>query len=118
MIGVIVSEISTGVRASGSPSLIDGQKATSDPAQVYTAVFGAASVGLVMFGFVVGIEAVTMRKWPGGHRMTTRQLVDQFVVLGRVVVDHTSTVFNQGRSSQVDASADIVLVVVQAIRRR
>ena len=51
VIGVIVSEISTGVRGVGFASLTYGQKATSDPAQVYTAVFGAASLGLVMFGF-------------------------------------------------------------------
>ena len=42
VIGVIVSEISTGVRGVGFASLTYGQKATSDPAQVYTAVFGAA----------------------------------------------------------------------------
>ena len=40
VIGVIVSEISTGVRGIGFASLTYGQKATSDPAQLYTAVFG------------------------------------------------------------------------------
>ena len=64
VIGVIVSEISTGVRGVGFASLTYGQKATSDPAQVYTAVFGAASLGLVMFGFIVGIEAIAMRNRP------------------------------------------------------
>jgi NitT/TauT family transport system permease protein len=64
VIGVIVSEISTGVRGVGFASLSYGQKATSDPAQVYTAVFGAASLGLVMFGFIVGIEVIAMRNRP------------------------------------------------------
>ncbi len=64
VIGVIVSEISTGVRGVGFASLTYGQKATSDPAQVYTAVFGAASLGLVMFGLIVGIEAIAMRNRP------------------------------------------------------
>ncbi len=64
VIGVIVSEISTGVRGVGFAALTYGQKATSDPAQVYTAVFGAAVLGLVMFGFVVIIEAVMMRNRP------------------------------------------------------
>jgi NitT/TauT family transport system permease protein len=64
VIGVIVSEISTGVRGVGFAALTYGQKATSDPAQVYTAVFGAAALGLVMFGLVVLIEAVMMRNRP------------------------------------------------------
>jgi NitT/TauT family transport system permease protein len=64
VIGVIVSEISTGVRGIGFAALTYGQKATSDPAQVYTAVFGAAVLGLTMFGLVVLIEVVAMRNRP------------------------------------------------------
>ena len=64
VIGVIVSEISTGVRGIGFASLTYGQKATSDPAQLYTAVFGAATIGLLMFGLVVAIEAIAMRNRP------------------------------------------------------
>jgi NitT/TauT family transport system permease protein len=64
VIGVIVSEISTGVRGVGFAALTYGQKATSDPAQVYTAVFGAATLGLMMFGMVVAIEAIAMRNRP------------------------------------------------------
>jgi NitT/TauT family transport system permease protein len=64
VIGVIVSEISTGVRGVGFAALTYGQRATSDPAQVYTAVFGAALLGLCMFGIVVAIEAVVMRNRP------------------------------------------------------
>jgi NitT/TauT family transport system permease protein len=64
VIGVIVSEISTGVRGVGFAALTYSQKATSDPAQLYTAVFGAAALGLAMFGLVVGVEAVLMRNRP------------------------------------------------------
>jgi NitT/TauT family transport system permease protein len=68
VIGVIVSEISTGVRGVGFAALTYAQRATSEPAQVYTAVFGAAVLGLVMFGIVVGIEAVVMRRRPAEAR--------------------------------------------------
>ena len=64
VIGVIVSEISTGVRGIGFAALTYAQKATSQPAQVYTAVFGAAVLGLMMFGFVVLVETIVMRNRP------------------------------------------------------
>jgi NitT/TauT family transport system permease protein len=64
VIGVIVSEVSTGVRGVGFAALTYAQKATSDPAQVYTAVFGAALLGLSMFGLVVAIEVFVMRNRP------------------------------------------------------
>jgi NitT/TauT family transport system permease protein len=64
VIGVIVSEVSTGVRGVGFAALTYAQKATSDPAQVYTAVFGAALLGLTMFGLVVAIELIAMRNRP------------------------------------------------------
>ncbi len=64
VIGVIVSEISTGVRGVGFAALTYGQRATSDPPQVWTAVFGAALLGLTMFGLVVALEAIVMRKRP------------------------------------------------------
>jgi NitT/TauT family transport system permease protein len=52
------------VRGVGFAALTYSQKATSDPAQLYTAVFGAAALGLAMFGLVVGVEAVLMRNRP------------------------------------------------------
>jgi len=67
VIGVIVSEISTGVRGVGFAALTYAQKATSDPAQVYTAVFGAAALGLLMFGIVVAFETFVMRNRPQEH---------------------------------------------------
>jgi NitT/TauT family transport system permease protein len=64
VIGVIVSEISTGVRGVGFAALTYSQRATSDPAQLYTAVFGAAALGLFMFGLVVALESYLMRNRP------------------------------------------------------
>ncbi len=64
VIGVIVSEVSTGVRGVGFAALTYSQRATSDPAQVYTAVFGAAALGLFMFGLVVALESTLMRNRP------------------------------------------------------
>lgn len=64
VVGVIVSEISTGVRGVGFAALTYSQKATSDPAQLYTAVFGASVLGLLMFGAVVALEAFVMRNRP------------------------------------------------------
>jgi NitT/TauT family transport system permease protein len=64
VIGVIVSEISTGVRGVGFAALTYAQKATSEPAQVYTAVIGAATLGLIMFGLVVLVETIVMRRRP------------------------------------------------------
>jgi len=64
VIGVIVSEVSTGVRGVGFAALTYAQAATSDPAKVYAAVFGAALLGLAMFGIVVAAEAVVMRNRP------------------------------------------------------
>ena len=64
VIGVIVSEISTGTRGVGFAAVSYSQKATSDPAQLYTAVFGAAALGLLMFGLVVGFESYLMRNRP------------------------------------------------------
>jgi NitT/TauT family transport system permease protein len=64
VIGVIVAEVSTGVRGVGFAALTYAQAATSDPEKVYAAVFGAALLGLAMFGIVVGVEAIVMRNRP------------------------------------------------------
>ncbi len=65
VIGVVVSEISTGLRG-GIGRLVTefGQKATSDPAIVYTAVLGASALGLAMAGLVVVTDLVVMRNRP------------------------------------------------------
>ncbi|NND74149.1 MAG: ABC transporter permease subunit [Ilumatobacter sp.] len=65
VIGVIVAEISTGLSGGiGKAALTYSQKATSEPAQVYTAVIGASVLGLALFGLVAGLEAVAMRHRP------------------------------------------------------
>ena len=65
VIGVIVSEISTGLSGGiGKAALTYSQKATSEPAQVYAAVIGAAVLGLVMYGIVVAFETIVMRNRP------------------------------------------------------
>jgi NitT/TauT family transport system permease protein len=65
VVGVIVSEISTGIRGGiGRAVLSYGQAATGDPAKVYAALFGAAVLGLVMFGIVVAVDSFVMRNRP------------------------------------------------------
>lgn len=62
VIGVVVSEISTGLRGGIGRLVIEyARQATSDPAKVYTAVFGAAALGLAM-AVVVGIADVIMMR--------------------------------------------------------
>ncbi len=65
VIGVVVSEISTGLRGGIGRLVIEfGRATTSDPAIVYTAVLGAACLGLIMAGLVSLVDAVLMRNRP------------------------------------------------------
>lgn len=65
VIGVVVSEISTGLRGGIGRLVIEfGRATTSDPAIVYTAVLGAAFLGLLMAGLVAIVDAVLMRNRP------------------------------------------------------
>lgn len=64
VIGIVVSEVSLGLRGVGFAALNYGQKTTSQPATVYTAVFAAAVLGLVMFGAVTAAESYAMRNRP------------------------------------------------------
>lgn len=65
VIGVVVSEISTGLRGGIGRLVIEfGRNTTSDPAIVYTAVIGAAFLGLVMAVLVAAVDAVLMRNRP------------------------------------------------------
>ena len=65
VVGVIVSEISLGVpHGVGRKILAYGQEASSDPAKMYVAVFGAAVLGLVMSVIVVAIDRRLMRHRP------------------------------------------------------
>ncbi len=65
VVGVIVSEISTGIRGGiGRAVLSYLQASTGDPEKLYSAVFGAAALGMVLFGAVVAAETLVMRNRP------------------------------------------------------
>jgi NitT/TauT family transport system permease protein len=62
VIGVVVAEISTGLAGGVGRLIIEyAREATSDPAKVFTAVFAAAALGLVMAGLVALIDLASMR---------------------------------------------------------
>jgi NitT/TauT family transport system permease protein len=62
VIGVVVAEISVGLKGGIGRLIIEyGRQATSDPAKVYTAVFGAAALGLLMVGLVGAADATATR---------------------------------------------------------
>jgi NitT/TauT family transport system permease protein len=65
VVGVIVSEISTGIRGGIGRAVISYQQAsTGDPTKVYAGVVGAAALGLVLFGLVVALDVIVMRHRP------------------------------------------------------
>lgn len=65
VVGVVVSEISIGLRFGiGRLILSYSQEATGDPAKVYTAVVGAAVLGLAMSGLVAAADAAFSRNRP------------------------------------------------------
>ncbi len=65
VIGVVVAEISTGLRGGIGRLIIEyAQQVTSDPERLLNAVLGAAVLGLAMAGFVSLFEAVLMRGRP------------------------------------------------------
>jgi NitT/TauT family transport system permease protein len=65
VVGVVVAEISTGLAGGVGRLIIEyAREATSDPAKVYTAVFGAAALGLLMAGLVALSDLALMRHRP------------------------------------------------------
>ncbi len=67
VVGVIVSEISTGIRGGIGRAVISYQQAsTGDAEKIYAAVFGAAALGLALFGSVVALEVFLNRNRPRG----------------------------------------------------
>ena len=65
VIGVIVGEISVGLRGGvGRPIIEFARQFSSDPAKVYTAILAAAVVGLVMAMLVSAFDAFLMRRRP------------------------------------------------------
>jgi NitT/TauT family transport system permease protein len=62
VVGAVVGEISTGTRGGIGRLVIEySREATSDPAKVYTAMLGAAVLGLVVAGAVSLLELPLMR---------------------------------------------------------
>ncbi|WP_127553519.1 ABC transporter permease [Actinoplanes sp. OR16] len=62
VVGAVVGEISTGTRGGVGRLIIEySREATSDPAKVYTAMLGAALLGLVVAGAVSLLEMPLMR---------------------------------------------------------
>lgn len=65
VVGVIVAEISTGIRGGIGRAVLSYQQAsTGDPTKVYAAVLGAAALGLLLFGLVVLVDVLLMRNRP------------------------------------------------------
>jgi NitT/TauT family transport system permease protein len=65
VVGVVVSEISTGLKGGvGRLIILYSQQATSDPNKLYSAIFGAAVLGLTMAALIGLIDAVLMRNRP------------------------------------------------------
>ena len=65
VIGVLVAEISTGLRGGVGRLIVDyARQASGDPAKMYTALFGAAVLGLAMVGVVAAFEAAASRNRP------------------------------------------------------
>ena len=65
VIGVVVAEISTGLKGGIGRLIIEyAREATADPAKVFTAVFGAAALGLTMAGLIAAFDLYLMRHRP------------------------------------------------------
>jgi NitT/TauT family transport system permease protein len=65
VVGVVVAEISTGLAGGVGRLIIEyAREATGDPSKVYTAVFGAAGLGLLMAGMVAMADLMLMRNRP------------------------------------------------------
>ena len=65
VVGVVVAEISTGIKGGIGRLIIEyAREATGDPAKVFTAVFGAAALGITMSGLVALSDVLLMRNRP------------------------------------------------------
>jgi NitT/TauT family transport system permease protein len=65
VVGVVVSEISVKINQGiGQLVSLYGQQATNDPSKLFTAVFGAAALGLAMSTLVFSVERALLRSRP------------------------------------------------------
>jgi NitT/TauT family transport system permease protein len=69
VIGAIVAEISTGTRGGIGRLIIEyAQSATGDPAKPWTAIIGAAGLGLAVAGLVGLLDLALHRYHPSAGR--------------------------------------------------
>ncbi len=65
VVGAVVAEISTGLRGGIGRLIIEySREATGDPPKVYTAILGAAALGLCVAGIIALIDLFLMRNRP------------------------------------------------------
>jgi len=65
VVGTVVAEISTGVKGGIGRLILEySREATSQPAKVYVAVFGAITLGLVAAGLVTALDVYLTRNLP------------------------------------------------------
>jgi NitT/TauT family transport system permease protein len=65
IVGTIVAEISTGTKGGIGRLILEySRAASSDPAKVYTAMMGAAVLGVLVAGIVMALDAFLMRNRP------------------------------------------------------
>jgi NitT/TauT family transport system permease protein len=65
IVGTIVAEISTGTKGGIGRLILEySRAASSDPAKVYTAMMGAALLGILVAGLVLALDAFLMRNRP------------------------------------------------------
>jgi NitT/TauT family transport system permease protein len=71
VIGVVVAEISTGLRGGVGRLIIEyARQASGDPAKMYTALLGAAVLGLTLVGVVAAFEMAATRNLPPSEERT------------------------------------------------
>ena len=71
VIGVVVAEISTGLRGGVGRLIIEyARQASGDPAKMYTALLGAAVLGLALVGVVAAFEMAATRNHPPSEGRT------------------------------------------------
>ena len=65
IVGAIVAEISSGMAGGIGRLILDYfQKATGDPARVFTAFLGAAALGLIVASLINALERLLLRNRP------------------------------------------------------
>ena len=65
VVGAVVAEISTGTRGGIGRLIIEySREGTGDPVKVFTAILGAAVLGLLVAGLIALIDVALMRNRP------------------------------------------------------